>query len=771
MKNVLLTILALLLCAPAAAAGLFSQLVLNLGTERPFHFVHQKNENSLLLEIEKTHPNELKALEHYDERLVKRVLIKDLGPAGTEVRIVLRDRRVRASVYELHEPFRIAVDLFDVDYKEEKDPTTGLPLAETKDAKRASPGGDGSSHAKLLVAPPDAPAPSPSSEPASPSGGKKLLVSPVPDLTDDPQALTSVMKDAPDGIGKAWRDFPPYIYRLQTAAYEEGLSGDKEIPPPTAAVSSAAAMADYAGKLYNLGHEAKALIAYQQVLHREPTLFDKDALHLWKFAEAHLGQGNLTLARGYYQAILEKHPESPIARFAQLRILDVAAIRLTAQGKPSELPELLPRLSKLKLRTNGELAALIAIRETYWAQSALELPQGDLPKVDGVPRQGLAASYPHTESSRTAFFAASLLLNDMLRTDTPWDRSYGKFAEGYFKRFSGSAAEPHRSRLKDQLHAKLSATLQGKAAEGKLIEAIDDYEALPASLKSITKEPKNAWALAESYRKLGQPAKAADLYALAGKGLDEGKGRFKAFFWLAVTAGEHAEGLKASKAGGSEVGRYQALSRQGDRDADAAWSRLKGEEQRELEVAFKEPFEKTISGVPRLRAPAKIVLSSWTRALATRTTATAGTEPSDWQKSFSPSGSAVLLLTDLARRFAEMGMTKERRAAVTLLKHMKPAEFDGDKAAKDVWASELLKLAEDYRKANEYLEAGRLYSLVGKEAENFEGRAEALYKGGLLLFRSGRREEALAAFKDAAADGNNLFYSNLAKERLSQLEP
>jgi tetratricopeptide (TPR) repeat protein len=157
--------------------------------------------------------------------------------------------------------------------------------------------------------------------------------------------------------------------------------------------------------------------------------------------------------------------------------------------------------------------------------------------------------------------------------------------------------------------------------------------------------------------------------------------------------------------------------------------------------------------------------------LATRATATAGTAPNDWEKSFSPSGSAVLLLTDLARRFAEMGMTKERRAAVTLLKHLKPAEFDGDRAAKDVWASELLKLAEDYRKANDYLEAGRLYSLVGKEAENFEGRAEALYKGGLLLFRSGRREEALAAFRDAAADGNNLFYSNLAKERLSQLEP
>lgn len=78
-------------------------------------------------------------------------------------------------------------------------------------------------------------------------------------------------------------------------------------------------MADYAGKLFDLGHENRALVAYQQVLHKEPAVFDHDALHLWKFAEIHLGQGNLTLARGYFQAITEKHPASPLAQFAKLR--------------------------------------------------------------------------------------------------------------------------------------------------------------------------------------------------------------------------------------------------------------------------------------------------------------------------------------------------------------------------------------------------------------------------------------------------------------------
>ena len=628
MKKFIPTLLTLMFDCPAAAEGLLSQLVLNLGTERPYQFTYQKQENAVVLEIEKTHPNELKALDHYDERLVKRVLIKDLGPAGSEVKIVLRDRRVRASVYQLREPFRIAVDLFDVDYKEERDPTTGLPLAENRTDNSVNTVEQTeriSDQSTKLLAVPNAPA---SNSPQPRVGGKRLLVSPIHDLAEDSQALTTLIKDTPDGIGKAWKGYPPYVYRLQTASYEEGLSSEKEIPLPSAAVSSSTAMADYAGKLFNLGHEAKALIAYQQVLHRDPTLFDKDALHLWKFSETHFGQGNLTLARGYYQAILEKHPESPIARFAQLRVLDIAAIRLHSQGKLHELPELLPRLAKLKIRSNGELAALIAIRESYWSPAAKGLPEDTLPPIEGDTRPALAAAYPHTESSRTAFLAASLLLNDMLRKETIWERSYGEFAEAYFKRFNGSAAEPHRQNLKEKLHDKLSLVLQSKVTEGKLIEAIDDYEALPKSLKSVGKDGKNAWSLAEAYRKLGQAAKAAELYALAVKELSEGPDRFKAQFWLAVTAGQHATDLRSKKAPPNEVERFQSLSRGGDRGADAAWSRLKDEEKNSLAISYKEAFEKTITAVTRLRTPAKIILSSWTQALTTRRTATAGTQAS-----------------------------------------------------------------------------------------------------------------------------------------------
>lgn len=760
-----------LLTTEAVAAGIYSQLVVSFNSERPFSQSYSKSEHSLTLEFQKTAPNELAAFEQYDERLIRRVLITDLGPAGTAVKLILRDRNVRAIVNKFQEPFRVSIDLYDADYEEERDPNTGMPLVGGAQKQGDSPETAGSM--KFVAPLGDAgSSPIPADAPqGAQAAGKMKLLHPTPELFANPDEMASAMRNTPDGIGKAWREFPPYVYRIQTAAYEEGMKATAaKLPNVAQALNSAQAMADYAGKLFNLGHEAKALVAYQQVLHLDPTLFDKDALHLWKFAETQLGTGNLTLARGYYEAINEKHPESPLAHFARLRSLDVAAIRLLTQDKAADLGQLLPSLDQVRPRHNGELTALVAIRRAYWGPGGVQskADAARLPKLEPAARADLGAAYPAVESSRTAFLAASLLMNDMVAPSEAWQRAAGPFAEAYFKRFSGAAAEPYRQNLKDALHAKLNANLQAKVTEGKLIEAIDDYETLPATLKSIKKTPKTAWALAEAYRKLSQQDKAIDLYQAAAKTDDDGPDRFKAEFWLAHTAGERAAELK--KGGNQETqARLAKLSREADKASEATWKRMKPDEQEQVAVAYKEPFEKAVTGNAKLRTAPKIVLSNWTKALATKTS-TGGGDATDMNRNFSPSGAAVILLSDLGKRFAELGMPEERRQAIGLLKSMKPSEFEDDKAAKQLWANQLMSLAEDYRKGSQFLDAGRIYSLIGAESENWEGRAEALYKGGLLLYRAGRREEALEAFKKAGEDGNNLFYANLAKERLAQLQ-
>ncbi len=762
----------------AAAAGVYAQIVLPFPSERKVETTYVKGENALVIEFAKTSPSELPALDQYDERLIKRVIVKDHGPVGTEIKLVLRDRGVRAIVNQFTEPFRVTVDIFDAAFKEERDPVTGLPVTGLPLTGAPSPTAEGPASAgKLLAASPDS-TESPAAGGSDPEtdAGKLKLLNPSPKLLDTPEDVTSAMKDVADGVGKAWKTFPPYVFRLQTASHEESQAprkGKTVLPSAAAALSSTRAMADYAGKLFNLGHEGRALVAYQQVLHKEPTLFDADALHLWKFSEVHLGQGNLTLARGYYEALVEKHPESPLASFARLRILDVAAIRLLQQDRYAELPSLVTHLDAVqgkRPKTIGELSAQIGLRRAYWdktGQTQAHEPTA-LPKIQVSVRQDLAAAYPGAENSRTALMTANLVLADMLKPETPWQRSTGEFADAYFKRFSGAPTEPWRSQLKNQLSQKLNAALQAKVTGGKLIEAIDDYEAIPTSLKSLSKSSDTAWALAEAYRQLGQPEKAVDLYVQATKTDKDGPERFKAEFWLAVTAGDLSAAQRKTNPTRAEA--LSKLARDADKKMGATWTRLKPEEQAQLAIAYKEPFEKTVTAPAKLSTPPKLVLGSWTRALSTKSSTQNGGEKTDWERSFSPSGSAVILMSDLGARFAELGLAKERREAVALLKTMKPKDFEDDKAAKEIWTKQLLKLAEDFRSAGDFLEAGRLYSLVGDGSDNGEGRAEALYKGGLLLYRAGRRSEAVDAFKKSSEDGNNLFYANLAKERLAQLQ-
>ena len=779
--------IAIMTAAPVLAAGIYTQLVLPFTTEREVTQRYDKSAHALVLTFHKTAPNELPALDQYDERLIKRTIIKELGPYGTEVKFILRDRDVRALVSTFNEPFRIAVDIYDADFTEERDPSTGMPVASegggnagtenlpNSRAESKAGSSDQAEAGKFKLLNPgssDMPVPTTAAHP-SPSG-RKLLVAPPSQIFATPEQLSAGMRQAQDGTGKAWRDFPPYIYALKTAAYEEGLSRQRKLPAAQAQVlSSAEAMADYAGKLFNMGHEAKALVAYEQVLRRDHSVFDRDALHLWRFAEAQLGQGNLTLADGYFAALVQKHPESPLADFAKLRKLDIAAIRYKEAENISALSKLLVPLATIKLRQNGELAAQIALRQAWWGAVASVTKSSDsksLPALTGPVHAALAASYPAVESSRTAFLTASLLLNDMLNPTTAWQRATGQFAEGYFKRFTGSGAEPYKSELEQKFDAKLNANLQSKIESGKLIEAIDDFESLPKSRQKVKQSTKTSWYLAEAYRKLGQSSRAIDLYAAAAKSSTEGPDRFKSSFWLAVTAGEGAEEAKQNGADPSRISSLTALSRNADKSAEQAWDRLSAEEKSKLIVAYKDPFEQTIKSPAKIRIGPKIVLNNWTDALTTKKSTQNGGENTDWTRNFSPSGSAVLMLTDLGKRFGQLGMANERRQAISLLKYMTPKEFADDAAAKKVWASELTNLAEDYRKANQYLDAGRLLAQVGADAENWEGRAEALYKGGLLLYRAGRRAEAIESFKKASEDGNNLFYSNLAKERLSQLQ-
>src|SRR5690606_4983917 len=166
-----------------------------------------------------------------------------------------------------------------------------------------------------------------------------------------------------------------------------------------------------------------------------------------------------------------------------------------------------------------------------------------------------------------------------------------------------------------------------------------------------------------------------------------------------------------------------------------------------------------------VRTPPRILLETWNQQLATETP-TSGSPVGGSQTESQPTARMIYLFADLSKRFEQLSMDPERQAAKQLLRRINLKSAPPSKDALRVWTNELTALAEEFRRNNDYLEAGRLYTLTGTENNQWEGRAEALYKGGLLLYRSGRRDEAMAAFQQAADDGNNMLYAELAKKRL-----
>ncbi len=188
--------------------------------------------------------------------------------------------------------------------------------------------------------------------------------------------------------------------------------------------------------------------------------------------------------------------------------------------------------------------------------------------------------------------------------------------------------------------------------------------------------------------------------------------------------------------------------------------------------AIAHDFEDNVRSSIQVKSSPKILLEILGQDLATTvgTASTTSNSVNESTTSQGPSVKMIYLLSDLGKRFKEQGQAAEAKKARQLLRKLDIKSLQADKEALSIWTNELTKLAEEYREGNDYLEAGRIYALTGKSNNQWEGRAEALYKGGLLLFRSGRKDEAMQAFQEAASDGGNQLYAELAKKRLEQLK-
>ena len=751
----------------------YSQTVISFPEERPFQYSYEPKDRALVLEFQKTHPSELEALYEYDDSIIRRVLVKDLGGVGSEVKLILRDDKIKVMVNTYKEPFRVTIDFFDADYRQTVDPATGLPVLPSFQnrgngaiADSAEPAAPQSNGGQISVT-----IPSSGNKTSTAGMSAHRLVIPLNDSSiKTAQDMMGRISTLPEGVGNAWKTFPPYVYRLQTAELKTGKNYDAWIKQNTTqAMSSHEAMAQYAGQLYDFGHETRALMVYQKILAENPSIFDKQPDSLWKLAEIQLGQGNFSLAQGYYEALQSKHPDSPLASLAALRKLDIRAIKGSQKQKIDEFDTLKTEIATLRLTPANQ--AHIAVRQAFWgvdkSQMKTMIPDYiNLPAVDAETASRLVDARKVSDSPRTSFLIDSILLAQKIDGNA-WSADTATFAGAYFERYHGKATEPYRTQLLNKSEGSLLKTIDKSLSNQQYTEIASIIESLPKSLEELKNRSNVSWAAAEAYRRLQQPAAAVPFYEKALASSQLKPNQFRSAFWLEQSL-ITSMGMADVK-GQDKKQKLNGKLKSADQKVWDVWKSLKDEEKRKSFTEVQAELEDNVRNVSHVKSSAQILLEILGQDLATQV-ATPDKAVNGSTVGSQPTVKMIYLLSDLGKRFKEQGLTAEAKKSRQLLRKLDIKSLQADKEALTVWTNELTKLAEEYREGNDYLEAGRIYALTGSSNNQWEGRAEALYKGGLLLFRSGRRDEALAAFKEASSDGNNQLYAELAKKRLEQLK-
>lgn len=762
----LVAVLVALTSSPAPAAD-YSEIVLPFTDSRPYTAKYDAVDNTVRVEILKTSSAELGPLERYDEELVRRILVKDRGADGVEMMIKLKSRDVVATINDFDEPFRIVVALFKRGYTPSRT-ADGLPVTAAK------PAPDSATVADLR-------APATSSDPVIALSAKnppaaapqRRLFQQAPKKFENASDLCTQLKQAKPGRAPNWAQVADPVYRLDLLPEKPRYAGDIPMDVCQRAMESTKALSELASALFADGQELRAMSVYQQLVFHDPIAVERDPASLWRMAEIHLGQGNLSLAGGYYDAIVNRFPGTPQHTLALMRLVDVRALEAIGAGEKDILGKVSPALPSIDVTgATPDYRAGKVLRMAFWrspSKPGEKAASQIVPSMEEMETRELESAFPGITHPRTRFLAASLLLGARLDPVREWTTDSANFAANYFRDYKTADFDPIRGELSRRLRDRLDSLLQKLSMDGRHVEAVQTYELLPKPLQSIRKNPRTAWALGESYRGIGQPQPAVSFYEIAAKE-GSGKDRFKAEFWLAQTSSDAADLLTRMRAGQTRISPLQRKALEADRAMSATMAGLKPAEREELYATFRQPLEASLESATKLRTPARFILSAWKDHYASRQSATSGQSTPDIKAEFAPSAASAKVISNLAARFGFFGMEKDRRAALGLLRDMKPAQFGEDKEARKAWMDQLLALAEEYRKDSEYLDAGRIFSLVASESENWEGRAETLYKAGLLLYRAGRKDEAVAALEKAKADGNNLFYANLATERLIQIQ-
>ena len=416
------------------------------------------------------------------------------------------------------------------------------------------------------------------------------------------------------------------------------------------------------------------------------------------------------------------------------------------------------QVSMLDVGSDAEAKAQKLIRMIYLNNEA-PTEDDSLPKMMEPQRAEIDFYQNQRLTAKTAFILASVALkHDLLGQ---WSASLSSSFNRYFSKYTEKLGNPYYRQL---------ATLASKRISLMALEAYErkDFEKVIQIYGSHKDAPVDVinfdgvrWNIADSYEKASRYEEAIRHYEKYTSNNPTPELGFLAYYRVASLSDRL---LRLGNLNGFSKQRKKAMGKTrkiSDAQAWKAWNSLATKEQQKFLVDNGPRILDDLRDGKRLKSPALILFDAHRR----KSELAVGQQANNINRDlYKPE-----VLLDLAETFSGVGMLKEKKEVILMIEKVDPSAFQGAEELLQRWQGVLTDLAEDLRQRNKFSDAARIFKRVADAIPNLNNRAEYLYKSGLLYFRSGQRDNAIQALTQASEDGNNIYYSNLAKKRLSQI--
>jgi|GEM_PF-679103 len=697
------------------------RLTLPLGTPRRFATRYIKTTRTLQIRIAPARAEEMKGSEFFDTRYVRRVLVED-KQGEVVLNLQLRNLPIGWMVTTQDDPWRIVVDIWRAgpvrresldEQWSWQDDAHGLPTGAPSRSAAAAPSAVQRGHVSVDAGSPIDIPPADASHVTENKDSKETKEAKEPST-----ALTFAGRGAPttspgDAFGLP-ENFGP-IERIVRSSPERISTLQRDAGAALGRQDEFEKLRALAAELHRSGDFAAALSVSRKLAVMSERRFTESDIALWQAGESAYLVRNFDAANDYLRTLLIRHPQSPLASQATLRLTDMELL-----GDDNETNKALPG------RRYAEMYARIAALDTSTTSAknaaSVRLVAG---KVESFPTE--ANLYQQNFNACASSDRTPIEMQKScayIQTRAALENSDVSSADKIVQRFKNAYPKDGRVPALERKVTQEVTRFLKESLRTRTWDAWIQFErsARPSLLDFTLSDPELTFARADAFETVGENGKAAQLYNLFWQNAKDEPKRDEAAAQAALLASKSKDAkrvdLNLKRLAKSETRKASGLN---DRSVAAL---------------------RTLSLAPvRNRAALSLLLDEMRYGR--------------------------FVERELAALLEFAAMTRRQPASDAVFDKILQAPLKSSEETTQVEFA-LLRYADDLRDANRLQKSAEMYTAVANLSQGTK-RAEAAYKAGLVYARAGFIEKAKQSWQSAASDLGDKRYSTLANERLERL--